>query len=149
MFIMRSIMTPPEVARDWFETVWNRRDIAAALEVVGPDVMAVSEGGVIRSAAQFREQVYLPMIQALPDLRVEILGTVGEGEEVVVRWVARGTHAGEGMGLPASGRKVEFSGMTWFRICDGLIVEAWDRYNLGGLLHFLKTGTESQTVRLL
>ena len=54
-----------------------------------------SEGGVITGPEQFRDLIFIPFTTAFPDLRVEIVGTVAEGDEVVVRWMARGTHAGE------------------------------------------------------
>jgi predicted ester cyclase len=43
--------------------------------------------------------VFLP---AFPDLRIAVEGTVAEGDEVVVRWSATGTHLGDGLGFPAT-----------------------------------------------
>jgi steroid delta-isomerase-like uncharacterized protein len=142
-------MTTTELARHWFETIWNRRQIAEAFNLLHTTIEGDSEGGVITGPEQFRDQVFLPFTAAFPDLRVEIVGTVAEGDEVVVRWKACGTHTGAAMGLPPSRRRIEFSGMTWFRIRDGKIVAGWDRYNLRALAGCLASGTQTQTVRCI
>jgi steroid delta-isomerase-like uncharacterized protein len=62
---------------------------------------------------------------AFPDLKITIDKQVAEGDLVVVRWTARGTNTGTGNGIPATGRAVEISGTTLFRIADGRIAEEW------------------------
>ena len=54
---------------------------------------------------------------------------VAEGDLVSVRWTARGTNTGTGNGIPATGRKVETSGITMFRFADGAIAEEWTAGN--------------------
>ena len=52
-------------------------------------------------------------VAAFPDLHVTIEDSLAEGDEVVVRWTLRGTHDGEvAGGIPATGRRVEVSGIT-------------------------------------
>ncbi len=48
---------------------------------------------------------------------------MAEGDKVVERWTARGTHRGEFQGLPATGRQVVVPGTVFYRITDGKIVE--------------------------
>ena len=140
-------MTPTELARHWFESIWNRRQIEEIFRLLEPGIEGDSEGGVITGPEQFRDQIFIPFTSAFPDLRIEVVGTVAEGDEVVVRWRARGTHTGDAFGLKGSQRQIEFSGMTWFRIRDGRVVAGWDRYNLGALASCLATGAQTQTVR--
>jgi predicted ester cyclase len=66
----------------------------------------------------------------------------------VVRWTARTTHSAELAGIPASCKKVQFSGMTWLRFKDGRIIEGWDRWNLNALLGLLASGTTTATAKL-
>ena len=69
---------------------------------------------------------YLPMFYgAFPDLRVTVEDMVAEGDEVATRWSFRGTHQGELMGIPATGKQVEASGITIHRVSGGKIVEGW------------------------
>ena len=72
---------------------------------------------------------------AFPDLRVILEEQVAEGNKVVNRWTARGTHQGEYMGISSTGKEVEFAGMHVSRIDEeGKIAENWEVYDLMGLM---------------
>ena len=45
------------------------------------------------------------------------------GDKEVVRWTIRGTHTGELMGIPPTGKQVAWTGITIYRLADGKIVE--------------------------
>lgn len=136
-----------QFARRWFDTIWTCRQIEESFKLMESRLEGSAEGGVVTGPEQFRDQVFIPLTTAFPDFQVEVLGTVAEEDQVVVRWMARGIHLGDGLGIKASQRKVEFSGMTWLQLREGKIVDGWDRYNLGGLLAYLADGTISPTVR--
>jgi steroid delta-isomerase-like uncharacterized protein len=91
------------------------------------------EAGDVHGPAGFRE-ARAALLEALPDVHIEVEATVGSGDDVALRWRVRGTHRGAGLGVPASGRRVEFRGISWFRFADGRMIEGWDAWNLGGLL---------------
>ena len=67
--------------------------------------------------------------QAFPDVAIEPKKLIAEGDLVVVYWIARGTNTGTGNGLPATGKKVEQSGITIWRIVDGKIKEEWSAFD--------------------
>ena len=72
---------------------------------------------------------------AFPDLRVTLEDQVAEGDKVVNRWTAQGTHQGEYMGVAPTGKEVEFAGMHISRINEeGKIAENWEVYDLMGLM---------------
>ena len=104
------------------------------------DCVGQSEGGRIVGRQQWKEQVYRPFLAALPDLQLTVEGTVCEGDQVVVRWIAIGTHSGDGFGFDASNRRVRFRGMTWLRFANGQIVEGADSWNQSGLMATLGAG---------
>jgi steroid delta-isomerase-like uncharacterized protein len=56
------------------------------------------------------------------------------GDRVVVRWIGRGTHTGELMGVPATGATVAVDAITILRIADGQIAEEWTVWDALGLL---------------
>ena len=66
---------------------------------------------------------------ALPDLTATMEDLIVSGDRVVGRFVYRGTHLGEFMGLPPSGRPVEMRSIDIWRVADGLFVEHWDELN--------------------
>ncbi|MCA1220274.1 ester cyclase [Streptomyces sp. 8L] len=71
------------------------------------------------------------------DLSVTIEDVVAAGDRVAVRAVARGVHRGELLGVPGSGREVEFRAADFHRVVDGRIVQSWhleDYFGLAGQL---------------
>jgi steroid delta-isomerase-like uncharacterized protein len=77
------------------------------------------------------------MVTAFPDLERTIEDLVAEGDKVVARWTAKGTHTGDFQGIPPTGRVATSSGITIFRIADGRIVEEWSESDMLGLLQQL------------
>ena len=140
-------MNAKEVARMWFEEVWNKRNEVAITELSASEVCGLSEGCSLNGPAAFKLKVFEPMVTAFPDVKVTIDGLVSEGDEVVVRWTALATHQGAFGDIPPSGRRIQFSGMTWQKIQSGKIVAVTDSYNLNGLIDLLATGKESASVR--
>lgn len=74
---------------------------------------------------------------AFPDLEGTLEDQTAEGDKVVNRYTGRGTHRGEFLGVGPTGREVELSGVTIFRLRGGKIVEGWDFYDGLGLLRQL------------
>jgi steroid delta-isomerase-like uncharacterized protein len=77
------------------------------------------------------------LLQGFPDLAIVADDVIQDGSKVAVRWHVDATHTGDGLGFPASNRRVSFRGMTWLEFKDGRIVRGWDSWNLGGLLQAL------------
>jgi steroid delta-isomerase-like uncharacterized protein len=61
--------------------------------------------------------------QAFPDMNTTVNDIVAEGDKVVVRYTIRGTHTGDMMGVPPTGKSGEIAGITMLRLEDGKIVE--------------------------
>ncbi|MFD9130256.1 ester cyclase [Kitasatospora sp. NPDC059571] len=68
------------------------------------------------------------------DFTFDIKSQIAEGDQVATRWVWRGTHIGEFMGMPASGRTVETAGMTIWRFEDGKAMEGWWSWDSVGMM---------------
>ncbi|MFI1252445.1 SDR family NAD(P)-dependent oxidoreductase [Streptomyces netropsis] len=62
---------------------------------------------------------------ALADLCLDVKDVVASGDKVAVRFVARVTHSGPFMGVPATGRKAEWLGIGIYTVRDGRIIDAW------------------------
>ena len=125
------------LARRWFEEVWNQRRTEVVHELLLPDSVGHLEGGDVVGPEPFLA-VHAGLVQTLPDLRVHVEDTVAQGDQVVVRWSASGTHVGKGMGCEPTGARLKFRGMTWLRFRDGKMVEGWDAWDLDGLMQKLR-----------
>jgi len=71
---------------------------------------------------------------SFPDLTVIDYFTVAQGNMVAARWKARGTSEGNFLILPPSGKVVEYTGVSMFRIEDGKIAEIWETRNTLGIM---------------
>jgi steroid delta-isomerase-like uncharacterized protein len=75
--------------------------------------------------------------EAIPDQHWTVEDQIAEGDKVVVLWTLRGTHAGELMGIPPTGRQVTMTGISVFRIAGGKLVEDWVQSDTLGLFQQL------------
>ena len=70
------------------------------------------------------------MQSGFPDLHETGEDIIAEGDKVVMRRTAKGTHQGELAGIPPTGRQVTMTMMVIFRFADGKIVEAWWSFDI-------------------
>jgi steroid delta-isomerase-like uncharacterized protein len=121
----------------WMQQIWNERRESTIDELMHPEAVGHMEGGDVYGPDGFKAG-RASLLDALPDLRIEVEDSVAENDSVVLRWRVSATHKGSGLGLPPTGRAVNFRGISWFRFADGQMVEGWDSWNLGALLEHLK-----------
>jgi steroid delta-isomerase-like uncharacterized protein len=117
-----------------YHTIWNERKLEY-IDKLFADTHALGdptvEGGEVGPAA-YRRQVERFLI-GLPDLKFTVDDTISEDDKLVVAWTISGTHKGELLGVPATDKRVTFSGITINQIADGKIIEStviWDGLGL-------------------
>jgi steroid delta-isomerase-like uncharacterized protein len=74
---------------------------------------------------------------AFPDVHFTVEDQIAEGDMVVTRWTARGTHTGAFMGIPPTGKQAAVTGMSMTRVASGKFVEGWTIFDELGLLQQL------------
>ena len=120
------------VVRRWFEEVWNRGRADAIDEMFAEDGVAHGLGseGVesLRGPANFRA-FHQRFREAFPGIEVVVDDAISEGDRVAARCTVRARHEGDSLGFAATKRAVEFTGMTFARVRDGKIVEAWNNFD--------------------
>ncbi len=127
------------VARRIVEEVIDGRNIALADELIAQDYVEHNPtDGLAPGLAGFKEWIALAHA-GFPDWQHSIEDLIAEGDRVVVRTVARGTHRGEFMGIPPTGRRVAEPGIDIMRIVGGKMVEHWGQYDWLRLFDQLKT----------
>jgi len=75
---------------------------------------------------------------AFPDWRHTTEDVIAEGDKVVARMTVQGTHKGDFMGIPATGKEVAFTNISIFRIADGKIAEAWQEIDMMSVMNQLR-----------
>jgi steroid delta-isomerase-like uncharacterized protein len=83
------------------------------------------------------KQLVTMYLAAFPDLHLTIEDQIAEGDKVVIRWTAHGTHKGNFMGIPPTGKEAVVTGITIDRFANGKTVEAWNNSDDLGLLQQL------------
>jgi steroid delta-isomerase-like uncharacterized protein len=121
------------------EEVANRGNLAVVDELVAPEYVGHSSthpAGEARGREGYRG-FYQILRGAFPDVEFTIEDLIAEGDRVVSRWQARGTHLGEFRGLPPTGKSGAVAGTSVFRISDGRIIECWTNADDLGLLQLV------------
>ncbi len=71
---------------------------------------------------------------AFPDMKHTIDAQVAEGDRVATPVTFRGTHTGELMGIPPSGKQVEVRALSVHRIAGGKVVDAETVVDMMGIM---------------
>ena len=95
-------------------------DTVMAVDVLTPKIIPGMPQGLEGAKA-----VHRLSIAGMTDFYTEIQDLVAEEDKVVARVLITGIHTGDFFGIPATGKRVEFSGMYMVRIANGKIVEHW------------------------
>jgi steroid delta-isomerase-like uncharacterized protein len=90
----------------------------------------VNHNVVVPDGRQANRAFWAMFFAGLPDVTATMEDVIVAGDRVVGRFVYRGTHRGELMGIPATGASVEMRSIDIWRVQDGLLAEHWDELNL-------------------
>jgi predicted ester cyclase len=94
-------------------------------ELVEPDVLIHMPLPIQATGPQALKQVWAMLLRGLPDLHVAVEDVIAEGDKVVSRNTVTGTHQGEYMGLPPTGKSVTYNEIFIGRLANGRIAEIW------------------------
>jgi len=119
-----------EVLHGIYEAV-NTGNLALLDEFVAPDYTEHSEG--FQGVEPFKQQI-TAFRTAFPDLRVIVEDLLIDGDRFASRTTVTGTHAGDLMGMPASGRRISVEAVDIGRIENGQAKERWGGLNLYSML---------------
>ncbi len=73
-------------------------------------------------------------LSAFPDTQTTTEDLIAEGDTVVERYTARGTHTGDFMGAPPTGKKYAIESIVIYRFANGKIVEMWGLNDVQSLM---------------
>ncbi|MCZ4316192.1 ester cyclase [Comamonadaceae bacterium G21597-S1] len=134
--------TNTAIMRRFIDDVINNADYRVLRELVHPDYVYRSPEQELRGPDAL-EALFTAYRRGLPDLHVAIDDVFASGDKVVARITLTGTHAGELMGLPATGQSVRVHGMVLSHVTHGRIAEEWEMLDMLGLLRQLGVATQA------
>ena len=120
-----SVKANERVVEAFLQDVINEHNGDHAINYLNPD-MQWSGGtvGTVTGSANVAG-LFAGVVAAFPDAHVTIDDIFGQGDQVVVRVVVSGTQEGAILGIPASGRFVQWDGVDVYRLSDGKISNIW------------------------
>jgi steroid delta-isomerase-like uncharacterized protein len=117
---------------------WNKGNSEFFMEATTPDYVLYSPSGNPNPMSREEAVKNVKMFwKGFPDISFNIEELIAVGDKIIVRFITRGTHTGEFMGIPATGQKIEFSGIIISRIENGKFVEEWEEMDIMGLMQQL------------
>jgi steroid delta-isomerase-like uncharacterized protein len=123
--------------RRYIEEAWNRGDLSVIGEVFAESHVGNDPANPgVRGPEGVRQLVILYR-SAFPDTHFIIEDQIAEGDRVVTRWRASGTHKGELIGIAPTGKRVTVTGIDVSRISGGKVVESWGNWDTLGLMQQL------------
>jgi steroid delta-isomerase-like uncharacterized protein len=121
--------------RRYIEHVWNGGNLDAVPEFVAPDYVRHDPGLPMQvRGTQAMAHVIGLYRAALPDLHLTPLIVMAEGDLVALHVQVHGTHQGDLMGIPPTGKPIAITATEIFRFADGKIAEQWTNVDNLGML---------------
>lgn len=126
------------LSRQWFEEVWNKRRLSAVPEMAHADAVAygLAPDGKAVNLSSF-QPFHKRFIDTFPDFHITVDDVIQEGDKTAVRLTATGTHTGNAMGVPPTGKPIRMTGIIMIRWKDGKIIEGWNEFDAWGMMQQL------------
>jgi steroid delta-isomerase-like uncharacterized protein len=121
----------------FFEEVVNKGELAVIDELFAANFVDHSAPPGIAPDREGYKQFFAMTHSAFPDFHSTLEDMFAEGDKVVQRFTARGTHKGEWMGIAPTGKQITIPGIAIHRIAGGKIVEDWVSMDMLGALQQL------------
>jgi steroid delta-isomerase-like uncharacterized protein len=124
------------IARRIFEEIWEGQ-LEVADEIFDANYVMQGLGVDLPPGPEGFKLFVSTYRSAFPDVHFTIEDVIAEWDRVAIRWTAHGTHEGELMGIPATGKEVVVTGVAINRVADDILVEGWTNWDGLGMLQQL------------
>ncbi len=119
--------TNKAICRRHYEEVLTNKQLGVIDEIYADQI---AYGDVQSMPREQFKAMAAASTRAFPDLKVTIHAQIAEGKYVVTRWSASGTHRGDFMGNPPTGKAVHLEAIHIHEIRDGRICHLWEQIDL-------------------
>jgi steroid delta-isomerase-like uncharacterized protein len=126
------------IVRRMYEEIHNKGNMATADELVASNFIDHNPPGPgIPPGPEGIKQIFGMLRSAFPDFHTTVEDMIAEGDRVVARLTITGTHKGEFMGIPPTGKQVSMEVIDITRLAQGKAVERWGQGDMLGLMQQL------------
>lgn len=115
------------------DEVLTKKNLAVVDELIATDFTEHAGGQPKRVGVEGFKAARLRRNAAFPDWKVTVDDIIAEGDKVVARATGQGTHRGEYMGIPPTGKVVKVSWIAIYRVANGKLAEHWQHIDELGL----------------
>jgi steroid delta-isomerase-like uncharacterized protein len=115
---------PGAVLAAFAEMIFARRDFSRLGEFMWADY--IQHNPLVPQGRAGFQEFFSAWFAASPDFKHEVKQLAIDGDRVWVYGTYSGTHAGDWLGLPATGKSYRFDAVDIFRVEDGKLAEHWD-----------------------
>jgi predicted ester cyclase len=130
-----------EIVSRFNAEVIGRGDLQAFRELVAEDVVNHSAPPGSPNGPRSMGYFILEVLRkGFPDIRVEILDQIAEGDKVATRKILRGRHTGDFLGIPPTRKEVAIKVMDIVRLRDGKYAEHWGLSDIAEVAKQLREG---------
>jgi predicted ester cyclase len=148
-----SIDANKATVRHWFDEFWNAEKLEMADELLHPDYVFGEDYGAGAPSVEGIKEANIFWHRVLPDMHFTFEDVIAEGDTVVVRWTARGTHQGDWemeLGtIPASGKATTTPGTSSFYLQHGKIIRDVNHIDFVSLLQQIGARIEASAAERL
>lgn len=117
-----------------YRAAHNQNKLDALDAIVAQDLISHSALPGLPPGLAGGKMAHQGFLAAFPDTQTTTEDLIAEGDKVVERYTARGTHKGDFMGAPPTGKKFSVESIVIFRFANGKIVEMWGLNDATGLM---------------
>jgi steroid delta-isomerase-like uncharacterized protein len=114
------------IVKHFVEVVWHAKNFDMIDELCAPTFIPHGLPAGIPATRDGFKQVAKAFHQVFPDIHYTCEDLIEENGKVVMRWNATATHQGDLMGITATHKPVQRSGITIYRVQDEKIAEYWN-----------------------
>jgi len=125
------------LVRREYEDGVNQKDFGIRDEVLAENYVAHFPGVPPLQGIEAFRQFTSGFFDAFPDLQTTIEDLIAEGDKVAIRQTWHGTHKGNFLGIPPTGKRVSFTSTEFYRVANDVLAEEWIELDMLGLLQQL------------
>ena len=124
------------IARRYIEELYNQKNLTIVDELNTPDFVLHNDATTIQGLEAYKQLVSM-YFTAFPDMHMIIEDQIAEGDIVAERVTISGTHRGDLMGIPPTGKQSTITAIYIIRFANGKGVEVWANTDVLGMLQQL------------